>query len=140
MEDGRGKTRGKVYKKGRWQVERERCRIDDYAPSAGVADPVVLADVMAGVMKRLGLEDTHWISVLDEEWQAIVGEAVAKHTRPGRMEKKKLTVFVDSSVWLNELIRYGRQQILSNLQKKFGKDKILAVGLMLDPDDRIKSR
>jgi len=105
-----------------------------------MGDPVSITDVMAGVMKRLGLEDPHWLSVLENEWQAIVGGAVAKHTRPGRMERKNLTVFVDNSVWLNELVRYGRQQMLSNLQKRFGKGKILSVSVAMDPDGRIKSK
>jgi len=117
-------------------VERERCRIDSYLPSKGVADPVGIADTMNDVMKKLGLEDTHWLFVLEEEWAKIVGEAVAKHARPGRMEKKRLTVFVDSSVWLNELLRYGRKQILENLHKRFGRDKIVSVSLVLDPDER----
>ncbi|MDD4870737.1 MAG: DUF721 domain-containing protein [Kiritimatiellae bacterium] len=126
----------KSYNKGRWQVERERFRIENHRPPEGIADPLRISDAMAGVMKKLGLEDTHWLTVLEDEWQKIAGEAVAKHTRPGRMEKKRLTVFVDSSVWLNELLRYGRRQMLLNLQNRFGKGKITSVSLVLDPDDR----
>ena len=87
MEEGRRQTRRQSYKKGRWQVERERCHIEDYTPPVGVSDPVSITDALSGVMKRFGLEDTHWLSVLENEWQGIVGVAVAKHTRPGRMEK-----------------------------------------------------
>jgi hypothetical protein len=136
MEDKMGKVRRTPYSKGHWQVERERCRIEDLRPPESIVDPLSIADTMAGVMKKLGLEDTHWLAVLEDEWQKIVGDAVAKHSRPGRMEKKKLTVFVDSSVWLNELLRYGRQQMLLNLQKHFGRERILSVNLVLDPDNR----
>jgi hypothetical protein len=130
----------KSYNKGRWQVERERFRIENHRPSEGIADPLRISDAMAGVMKKLGLEDTHWLTVLEDEWRKIAGEAVAKHTRPGRMEKKRLTVFVDSSVWLNELLRYGRRQMLLNLQNRFGKGKITSVSLVLDPDDRSEGK
>jgi predicted nucleic acid-binding Zn ribbon protein len=68
------------------------------------------------------------------EWPALVGKAVAAHCRPGRLEKGELTVFVDSSVWLNELVRYSRQQLLSNLQAKFGRNEVRSVRVQLDPD------
>ena len=136
MENKARNGRGRAYSRGKWQVERERCQIGDRVPSVGDAEPVSIADTMAGVMKRLGLENTHWLTVLENEWQTLVGETVARHARPGRMERKKLTVFVDSSVWLNELLRYGRKQMLANLQKRFGSDRIVSVNLVSDPDDR----
>jgi len=134
MEYNRHKSRGKGFNRGRWQIERERCRIADVRPPSGPADPSVMADVIPALMKRLGLADQHWLGVLEEEWAKIAGEAVAKHTRPGRMEKKKLTVFVDNSVWMNELMRYGSKQLLLNLQKRFGSGRIVSVAFVLDPD------
>lgn len=90
--------------------------------------------IVGKVMKRLGLENQHWLAVLEGEWEAIVGASVAAHARPGRVERGRLTVFVDNSVWLSELSRYGRDKILENLQAKFGKGKIQSIGLQIDPD------
>ncbi len=116
-------------------MERERCRIEEVRPPpAGPDEPLVVSGVVPGLLKRLGLEERHWLDTLVQEWKEVVGEAVAAHARPGRLERKHLVVFVDSSVWLNELVRYGRSQLLSNLQKRYGADRIGSVSLQLDPD------
>jgi len=134
----RVKARRKQYNKGHWQVEKERFHLDGRAPSQGVQDAVGIGDVLAGLMKNLGLDELQWVNILENEWTQIVGTAVASHSRPGRIEKKCLTVFVDNSVWLNELMRYGRKQMLENLQKKFGREKIGSIRLVLDPDGRVQ--
>jgi len=36
--------------------------------------------------------------------------------------------------WLSELSRYSQKQILENMQKRFGRDKIRNVRIQLDPD------
>lgn len=129
------RTKGKnTTNKGRWQVQRERCYLEDRKPPANYHDARSISQVIPELMKKLGIEEQHWFAVLEEEWPNIVGEAVAKHTRPGRFEKRNLVVFVDSSVWLNELLRYGRKKILLNLQKQFGADRIKSVSLQLDPE------
>jgi hypothetical protein len=131
-----GGIRRKKFNRGRWQIQRERCFIDSTVPPEGIVDPVAIADVVPGVLKKLGLADRHWFAVLEEKWEGIVGKDVAKHAKPGRLDDRGLVVFVDSSVWLNELVRYGRKQILANLHKQFGKDKIASVSFQLDPDGR----
>ena len=87
-------------------------------------------------MKNIGLDSQHWVDTLSQEWSDIVGKAVGLHTRPGRVEGQQLTVFVDSSVWLNELKRYGAKQMLKNLQDKLGAARIRNVRLQLDPESR----
>jgi len=85
-------------------------------------------------MKALGLQNQHWLGALEKEWARVVGQPVAKHTRPGCIEGERLVVFVDSSVWLNELRRYGMDKMLSNLQERFTSARIKSVVLRLDPD------
>ena len=71
-----------------------------------------------------------------KDWAELVGAQVAQHTRPGRIHRKMLFVFVDHSLWLNELSRYGQQKMLENIQAKFGSDKIKSIRLQLDPGER----
>ena len=87
-------------------------------------------------MKQLGLENRLWEEALLSEWPALVGEQVARQTRPGRLDHKVLYVFVSHSTWLNELSRYGQKQMLANLQARFGADRIKSIRLQLDPDAR----
>ena len=86
---------------------------------------------MAELTRKLGLEGQVWLQQLQGDWTRVVGAAVAKHTRPGRFDGRALSVYVDNAVWLNELKRYGQEQMLANLRKQF--PKIQAVRLEPDP-------
>ena len=123
-----------LYNRGRWQVERERFQIGFRKPPPAFDRTAAVGSVIPGVMKRLGLEVDAWLGELGEEWTALVGAAVAKHARPGRVQTNNLIVFVDSSVWLNELARYGKDEMLANIQKRFGRDKVRSLSFQLDPD------
>ncbi len=116
------------------QIQRERCRLDGSEPSQGLRNPVPMSNVMPGIMKKLGMEDQHWLAVLEDEWPAIVGDAVSKHSRPGMVKDSNLTVFVDSSVWMSELSRHGKGTMLGNLQARFGPKRVKTIGFRLDPD------
>ena len=116
-------------------MEKERHQLGGYRPAAGVEDACSIADLVPGLMKRMGLAEKHWVTVLHDEWDSLAGDAVAKHTKPGRMQGKHLIVFVDSSVWLSELSRYGSKELLANLQKRFGASKIGSVRFQIDPGD-----
>lgn len=122
------------YNKARWQVERERCRIEDAEPSSADPGVIALSDVMAVVLKRLGLEKQQWYSILTDEWKRIVGEAISKHTRPGRIEGQTLIIYVDNSVWLSELSRFSSGELLAKIKERFGSGRIGNIRLQLDPE------
>lgn len=115
-------------------VQRERCHVADWAPAAAGQESVRIGDLVPGALKRLGLEEDLWLRALENEWVELVGSMIAKHARPGRYERGRLIVFVDSSVWLNELKRYSQKEMLSKLQQRFGADKIARLFLQPDPD------
>jgi hypothetical protein len=118
----------------RWAIQRERCRLgpDDREPDSDGGIPV--STVVAALMKRVRVEDEQWITSLTAEWPALVGEAVSRHTRPGRFDRGELRVFVDSAVWLSELKRWGGESVLSNLSRRFGPSRIQTVRFEMDPD------
>jgi hypothetical protein len=122
--------------KGQWQVYRERCRVASWQQPSRKTSGEKLEEGLPGLMQKLGLDSEHWVETLTQEWGAIVGNAVGTHTRPGRVEGTQLTVFVDSSVWLNELKRYGEKQMLKNLQSRLGVGRIRKIRLQLDPEGR----
>lgn len=127
--------RKKSFKAGRRQVERERFHIKERDPPAKQRDALCISEVIPSLMKKLGLEDQHWLTVLADEWEKLVGKAVTKHTRPGRLEGRTLIVFVDNSVWLSELARYGHREMLANLKKRFGSRRVKSLIFQLDPDE-----
>jgi predicted nucleic acid-binding Zn ribbon protein len=93
-----------------------------------------VGDTILSVMKKLGLEDRFWEQSLVSEWSTLVGEQVARHTRPGRIQQGTLHVFVTNSAWLHELMRYGQRPMLENIQRRFGREKIRSLRLQADPD------
>lgn len=126
--------RKRKFNRGRWQVERERCRIPFAAPGASSGDAARIDADVTGLMKHLGLGESLWLNALENEWVDLVGAELARHARPGKYDNGKLTVFVDSSAWFNELKRFGRNAMLDKLRKRFGAAKICAVDLQFDPD------
>ncbi len=122
---------------GVWQTHRERCQLTAVRPpAADDEESLPVGDVVSSVMKRMGLGEDMWVHALEQEWMALVGDAVARHARPGRYRTGRLVVFVDSAAWLNELSRYGKKEMLAALQTRFGKDRIKSISLQPDPDTR----
>jgi len=127
--------RRKRYHKGRWQIQRERCRFDDSVPPSDEREAVAVGDMVGSVMKRLGLAGREWEGILQREWPELVGDDVARHTRPGRIDRKRLVVYVDSSTWLHELKRYSRGRFLGNIQRRVGADRIASLDFQMDPGE-----
>ena len=123
----------KASDKSAWELQRERHRILRTTPLQPESLATVV-EVVPLVMKQLGLENRLWEQALINEWESLVGPQVAKHARAGRLERKVLHIFVDHPAWLSDLSRYGQKQLVENLQKKFGADKIKGIRLQLDPD------
>ena len=93
-----------------------------------------MGKIVPGLLKKLGIEGSMWLSRIEQEWVETVGAAVAAHARPGTYDGGVITVYVDSSSWLNELKRFGQTEMLKSLKKQFGDDKIRAIRLQLDPE------
>ena len=52
---------------------------------------------------------------------------IIAHAQPTGLNKGTLFVTVDSSVWLNEIVRYRRKEVLDRLQHSFGSDLIARI-------------
>lgn len=119
---------------GRWAIERERFHLPRERQTAEPAPSTPIGEVIPGLLKQVGLADRLWEQTLLAEWSSLVGDQVARRARPGRMHRGTLVIFVSNSAWLSELSRYGQQQILENIQKRFGAGRIQGIRLQLDPD------
>ena len=125
--------RWRRYNRGHWLLERERHRLtEEYPPDAGAEVP--LADVIAAWTRRLSRPESVWLRDLEAIWPELVGAAVAGHSRPGRFEGRVLTVYVDHSVWLSELARYGQREMLPKLRKRFPSQGVAGIRFQMDPD------
>ena len=87
---------------------------------------VPIGDIVKTVFARLEGEKTFTREDIDDRWKTLVGATAAKHTRPAVLRKGVLTVFVDSSGWIQQMTLQKRK-ILKQLKRSFGKDRILGI-------------
>lgn len=76
---------------------------------------------------------------LNERWAQAVGEAIAAHAQPERLEAGRLTVVVDDPAWATEL-RYHSNRILTALNAEGGAAAISELRLRVDLGDGHKKR
>ncbi len=57
-------------------------------------------------------------------WNSLIDPNIVAHAQPAGLRKGTLFVTVDSSVWLSEIVRYRRKEILDRLQHSFGRNLI----------------
>ena len=116
-------------------LERERCGL---AHSHGSNPPwpfkeaAPIAEVIAGkevtrALGRLRMERAELLAVLQEEWGALVGEDIARRTRPIGIEDGALIVEVAGAVWYAELRRTAFRTIEGRVQTRFGKSGVRKV-------------
>ena len=79
----------------------------------------IVKEVFAQLEKGKGLVREE----IEAAWKKSAGEAAFKHSRPVSLRKKILGVYVDSSVWLEELT-IKKRFILKKLKMELGRDKI----------------
>ncbi|TMQ01265.1 MAG: DUF721 domain-containing protein [Verrucomicrobia bacterium] len=89
------------------------------------ANPI--ADVMPRVLANLGLDRRRAEAEIVRVWNNLIDPNIIAHAQPTGLNKGTLFVTVDSSVWLNEIVRYRRKEVLDRLQHSFGSDLIARI-------------
>lgn len=82
---------------------------------------------MPNVLGSLGLERRCAETEIIKVWNHLIDPSLIAHAQPTGLRKGTLFVTIDSSVWLNEIVRYRRKEILDRLQSSFGKDLITRI-------------
>ena len=94
----------------------------DRTRTAGAVLPRVLTDLR--IERRLAEAE------ILKVWNHLDPNIVA-HAQPVGVRKGTLFVNVDSSVWLSEIVRYRRQEILDRLQHSFGRETVARISFRL---------
>ena len=90
-----------------------------------------IADLMPGVLNKLGLDRRRAEAEIVRVWNHLVDPNITAHAQPTGLNKGTLFVTVDSSVWLSEIVRYRRREILDRLQHSFGHDFIARISFRI---------
>lgn len=98
----------------------------DLAPAeiAQLACSRQAGDVVPKLLVDLRLDSRRAEAELVKVWNSLLDPAIVAHAQPVGLRKGTLFVVVDSSVWLSEIVRYRRKEILDRLQHSFGSEVI----------------
>jgi predicted nucleic acid-binding Zn ribbon protein len=83
--------------------------------------------IMPGVLTDLRIDRRRAEAEVVKVWNDLLDPDVVAHAQPTGLRKGTLFVTVDSSVWLSEIVRYRRKEILVRLQHSFGRDLIAKI-------------
>jgi predicted nucleic acid-binding Zn ribbon protein len=81
-------------------------------------------EVMPRILARLRMDKRQSEAEILKVWNHLIDPAITEHAQPTGINKGTLFVTVDSSVWLSEIVRYRRREILDRLQHSFGRELI----------------
>jgi hypothetical protein len=80
--------------------------------------------IMPKVLADLGLERRCGETEILKVWNHLLDPNIVAHAQPVGLCKGTLFINVDNSVWLSDLVRYRRHEILERLQHSFGRKLI----------------
>ncbi len=107
---------------------RPRKRVGHTAPS----EPRRLKDSLDAVTRGLGGPSASALATLFGAWPAVVGEAVAAHSRPLSITDGVLTIAVDDPGWATQL-SYLQTQLVARVEAAVGPGQVGSVRVRVRP-------
>ena len=84
-------------------------------------------DILPRVLTHLRMDRRHAEAEVLKVWNNLIDPGIAAHAQPTGLHNGTLFVSVDSSVWLDEIVRYRRREILDRLRHSFGRELIMRI-------------
>jgi predicted nucleic acid-binding Zn ribbon protein len=82
---------------------------------------------MPQVLSQLRVDKRQGEAEIVKAWKHLLDPQITAHAQPTGIRNGTLFVSVDSSVWLDEIVRYRREEILERLQHCFGRTLIARI-------------
>ena len=83
--------------------------------------PRALNEVLGKVLRRMRVSDQSSAIGLFSGWIQIVGDTIADHVAPKRLEKRVLVVEVDDPAWATQL-KFLESQLIATLRDSVGDE------------------
>jgi predicted nucleic acid-binding Zn ribbon protein len=83
-----------------------------------------VGDLVPQVLSGFRIEQKRGEIEIVKVWNDLIDPNIVAHAQPVGLNKGTLFVNVDNSVWLSEIVRYKRKEILERLQHSFGREVI----------------
>lgn len=88
-------------------------------------------DLLPQVLTSLGLDRRRAEAEIVKVWNHLIDPLLTAHAQPTGLVRGTLFVAVDNSVWLSEIVRYRRREILDRLQHSFGPEMVKRISFRL---------
>jgi len=99
----------------------------DPVEKAGAAKARTVNTIMPRVLSDLRMDRRRAEAEIVRVWNNLLDPNIVGHAQPVGLKSGTLFVNVDSSVWLSEIVRYRRKEILDRLQHSFGREFIARI-------------
>lgn len=83
-----------------------------------------VGDLVPQVLSGFRIEQKRGEIEIVKVWNDLIDPNIVAHAQPAGLHKGTLFVTVDNNVWLSEIVRYKRKEILERLQHSFGTEVI----------------
>jgi hypothetical protein len=83
-----------------------------------------VGDLLPKVLTGFRIEQKRGEIEIVKVWNHLIDPNVTAHAQPVGLNKGTLFVNVDNNVWLSEIVRYKRKEILERLQHSFGSEVV----------------
>ena len=83
-----------------------------------------VGDLVPQVLTGFRIEQKRGEIEIVKVWNDLIDPNIVAHAQPVGLNKGTLFDNVDNSVWLSEIVRYKRKEILERLQHSFGREVI----------------
>jgi predicted nucleic acid-binding Zn ribbon protein len=115
------------------QVALAQWRGWDWSSEEAAAKPSAksAAELIPKMLTELRIDRRQSESEILRVWNNQLDPNISAHAQPTGIRNGTLFVTVDSSVWLDEIVRYRRREILERLQYSFGRDLITRISFRL---------
>ena len=90
-----------------------------------------VGDVLSHVMSDLHMDNRRAEVEVVKVWNSLLDPHLVAHAQPVGLRKGTLFVNVDNSVWLSEIVRYRRKEILDRLRHSFGRELIQRISFRI---------
>ena len=80
--------------------------------------------LLPAVLKDLRIDRRRAEAEIVKVWNHLLDPDIVAHAQPTGLRNGTLFVSVDSNVWLSEIVRYRRHEILDRLGHSFGREFI----------------
>ncbi len=82
------------------------------------------SQIVASVLRDVRLDRRRCEIEIVKVWNNLLDPTIVAHAQPTGLRNGTLFIAVDSSVWMSEIVRYRRKEILDRLQHSFGREMI----------------